>query len=80
MFDEQAADDGPAAVDAAMTALRTAIGMLSFSAGKAVRSRPRVAGCISAPNTPCRTRRPITQPRLPEAPMATEVAVKRRRR
>ncbi len=67
---------GPAAVEAAMTALRTAIGMLSRSAGNALRSRPRVAGCISAPNAPWKTRRPTTQPSCVDRPIATDVAVK----
>lgn len=59
-----------------MTALRTAMGWLSRSGGNALRSSPSVAGCISAPKTPCTTRMATTQPRLEDRPMATDEAVK----
>lgn len=37
---------------------------------------PRVAGCSSAPNTPCATRSPITQPTPGATPIPADAAAK----
>ncbi len=58
-----------------MTLLRTAIGRFIRSAGNAVMISARVAGCISAPNTPCSTRKQITAPTSVDSPMAAEARV-----
>ncbi len=67
---------GPAAVEAPITPPQMPIAMLSFSAGKAPRSRPSAAGWSSAPNRPCSTRQAITVWMLPAKPIAAEVAAK----
>lgn len=67
---------GPAAAATPMDAVRTAIGVRSRSGGYAARSIPSVAGCNSAPNTPCTIRSPITQPTSGASAMPADAAPK----
>ncbi len=63
---------GPPAVEAPTTMPHRPMAMLSFSAGKAARSRPSAAGISRAPHRPCTTRRPTTTDTLPDTAMSPE--------
>ncbi len=67
---------GPAPAATPIALVRRAIGRRSRSGGYVSLSSASVAGCSSAPKTPCATRRAITQPTPGASAMPAEAAAK----